>query len=133
MLEGAFDNVDGFRWGREEPLEDPVVGGGVVERAGSVLLRVKFERGGGESVDDGRKPFGFSLEVEGFGFNEEELGVDDCAANDEPYGLTATDTAGPPDMIDIREVKVLGGCDINSGHPSTSLAGAFTYVNKTCS
>jgi len=63
------------------------VGGEIV---GSVLVRAKFERGGGESVDDGRKPLGFSLEVDGFGFNEEELEADDCAdivvaaPNDEP-------------------------------------------------
>ena len=81
------------------------MGGGIVERAGSVLVRAKFERGGGKSVDDGRKPLGFSLEVEGFGFNEEGLEVDDCAVvvpNDEPYGLTADDAAGLPDMADIR-------------------------------
>lgn len=74
------------------------------EAVGSVLARAKFERGGGESVDDGRKPLGFSLEVEGFGFNDEELEVDDCAevvvaAPAEPYRLTADDAE---DMVDIR-------------------------------
>lgn len=59
-------------------------------------------------MDGGRKPLGFSLEVEGFGFNDEELEVDDCAEtvvvvpNNEPYGLTTNDAAGLPGMADIR-------------------------------
>ena len=112
------------------------------EVVGSVLVRTKLEREGGESVDDERKLLGFSLEVDGFGFNDEELGADDCAdivvvvPKDEPYGPAADDAAGPPDMVDIRCSHTQdGGRDINSGHPSTSLTDTlllFAYVNKTC-
>lgn len=81
-----------------------------VERTGSVLLRAKEERGGGESVEDGRIPLGFSLEVGAFGFNGEGIDFDDCAVivvvvpNDDPCGLTVKDAAGLPDMVDIRNL-----------------------------
>ena len=81
---------------------------GMLEGVGSVLLREKVERGGGDSVDDeGKKPLGFSLETEGFGFNEGGGFNDDCAVivvvvpKAEPYGLTANGTAGFPGIVGI--------------------------------
>jgi hypothetical protein len=119
ILEGAFNDVDGFLW---EFAADPGGGEEGLGRIGSVLLRTRFDREGGESVDDCRKPLGFSLEVEGFGFNEGGLGVDDCAVIvvivPNVGGLIADDGAGLSRIVDYlisRDINMSCSC-INSGH-----------------